>query len=285
MKLLHPDACFFVPDGESSSKAFARCTLLGIGAHQDDLEFMSLHGIMAALDREDQWFGGITCTDGVGSARQGKYAGVTASQMREIRRNEQNEAASLGQYSFMAQLGYSSEQAKTRKLAGNMIDDLEQLISASRPEVIYTHNLTDKHPTHIGVVMSVIEAVRRLPKEHRPSKMMGCEGWRNLDWLSDDEKLLLDVGGREAWVEKLNAVFASQIEAGKRYDLAVEGRRRANATFFDAHIVDQLEKATYAMDLTPLLQDDGLDPLVFATGSINRFREDVENKLNHYRLS
>ncbi|MDF3129169.1 PIG-L family deacetylase [Kiritimatiellaeota bacterium B1221] len=284
MKLNHPDAHFFVPDHESVPKALQRCNYLGIGAHPDDLEFMSLHGILAALDRGDQWFGGVTCTDGIGSARQGAYADVSASQMREIRRNEQDEAAGMGQYSFMAQLGYSSEQAKTRKLAGEMIDDIEALLIASRPEILYTHNLTDKHPTHIGVVMSVIEAVRRLPSAQRPAKMIGCEGWRNLDWLSDDEKLVLDVSGREAWVEKLNAVFASQIEGGKRYDLAVEGRRRANATFFNAHTVDLLEKATYAMDLTPLLKDDALDPLAYALGSVDRFRQDVESKLGHFYL-
>jgi len=33
----------------------------------------------------------------------------------------------------------------------------------------------------------------------------------------------------------LLGVFESQIAGGKRYDLALMGRRRANATYFESH--------------------------------------------------
>ena len=36
----------YVPDGKSVVAALKRVTHLGIGAHQDDLEFMAFHGIL-----------------------------------------------------------------------------------------------------------------------------------------------------------------------------------------------------------------------------------------------
>ena len=52
-----PNASVFVPDGLAPDAALARTTHLGIGAHQDDLEFMALHGILACFQRSDRWFG------------------------------------------------------------------------------------------------------------------------------------------------------------------------------------------------------------------------------------
>jgi len=91
--------------------------------------------------------------------------------------------------------------------------------------------------------------------------------------------VVLDVSGADALAEKLNNVFASQIAGGKRYDLAVEGRRRANATFLASHATDAIEKVWLAMDLTPLAQDASPDVVDFTTDFIDRFREDVRVKL------
>jgi hypothetical protein len=57
------------------SPAAAR-THLGIGAHQDDLEFMAFHGILALTTVTDRWFGGVTITDGRGSSRAGQVQGL-----------------------------------------------------------------------------------------------------------------------------------------------------------------------------------------------------------------
>ena len=45
------------------------------------------------------------------------------------------------------------------------MDEYIKIIEELRPEVIYTHSVLDKHPTHLGVAKKVIEAVRRLLKE------------------------------------------------------------------------------------------------------------------------
>jgi hypothetical protein len=105
--------------------------------------------------------------------------------------------------------------------------------------------------------------------------MIGCEGWRDLDWLPDDEKVVMDVSGHEALAAKLAACFASQIGGGKRYDLAVEGRRAANATFLDPRTADGATKVVFGMDLTPLIEDEALDPGEYVDGMIERFRGGV----------
>ena len=41
-----------------------------------------------------------------------------------------------------------------------------------------------------------------------------------------------------------------QIAGGKRYDLASMGRRRANATYWGSHGVDETTGLSYGMDMT-----------------------------------
>jgi len=65
---------------------------------------MAFHGILACFARDDQWFGGVTCTDGAGSSRSGPYAAFTDARMMNIRRREQNTAAIIGSYAAMVQL-------------------------------------------------------------------------------------------------------------------------------------------------------------------------------------
>ena len=277
MHFSQPLSAWCVPDGLPDKEALARTTLLGIGAHHDDLEFMALHGVLTAYDREDEWFGGITCTDGAGSARSGRFADYRDEQMQAVRREEQEAAARIGQYSFMAQLGYPSSVVKQAE-ATPLIDELTVLLEAMRPRVIYTHNPADKHATHVGVLRALLHALRRLPPAHRPKQLLGCETWRDLDWLDDDAKIVLDVSDRPELAAQLAGCFASQIEGGKRYDLAVTGRQRANATFLDSHATDKFERVWFALDCTPLLTDPELDPVAFVHTHIERFRLDVAEK-------
>jgi len=87
------------------------------------------------------------------------------------------------------------------------------------------------------------------------------------------------VSGHDNLAAALNGIFDSQIAGGKRYDLAVLGRRVANATFFESHGVDQSNALAFAMDLTPLAHDDSLDIVEYVTGFIDRFKADVVAKL------
>lgn len=252
MKLNAANADLYIPDATTGDSSLARTTHLGIGAHQDDLEFMALHGILECFQRADQWFGGVTCTDGAGSSRSGPYANYSDEAMKAVRLREQQTASQIGQYNFMAQLGHSSSVAKDGNLRGALVDDLEEILRVAQPRSVYTHNPFDKHVTHIGVMLATLEAIARLPREERPEQIVGCEVWRGLDWLPDAHKIVHPLDAHPNLAAALNGVFDSQITGGKRYDLAVEGRRRANATFFDAHSVDDAERVAYAVDLSEL---------------------------------
>ena len=166
MKLHHPTAQIFVPDGQPVTEACQRITHLGIGAHQDDLEFMAFHGILECFARSDKWFGGVTCTNGAGSSRIGVYEKYTDAEMMAVRRTEQNHAAVIGQYGVMFQLDFSSSAVKSAT-DPSLKNDLKQILAATRPEVVYTHNLADKHDTHLGVVIAALQAMRELPPEAR----------------------------------------------------------------------------------------------------------------------
>lgn len=282
LNLKNTTADLYIPDGRDAETALKQTTHLGVGAHQDDLEFMALHGIQECIDRDDAWFGGITCTDGAGSARQGPFANTTDEEMQKIRAEEQREAAQIGKYSFVAQLRHPSAQIKKPATAGDLISDLTTLLKASSAKVIYTHNLADKHATHIAVTAALIKALRSLPAEDRPDQLIGCEVWRDLDWLPDQKKIVMDLGSDPSLGQQLNGIFQSQ-NTGKRYDLAVEGRRRANATFFDSHSTDECERVCFGMDLTPLIQDDNLCPAAFTTALIREFQAQVEVLISkHY---
>ncbi|MGB0744149.1 MAG: PIG-L deacetylase family protein [Opitutales bacterium] len=282
LNLSNSKADLYLPNGVELKNALERTTHLGVGAHQDDLEFMALHGILECRDRDDLWFGGVTCTDGAGSARQGEFADVTDEQMQEIRLEEQREAARLGQYSYMAQLDYPSSQIKDPVSAENLVSDLFKLMERGSIKVVYTHNLADKHGTHIAVAAALIKAIRKLPKDKRPKRLIGCEVWRDLDWLSDDQKVVMNLGKDAEYAAKLNGIFKSQIAGGKRYDLAVEGRRRANATFFDSHSTDEFDRVCFGMDLTPLIEDESRSPASLVLEHIRQFESSVGKELGKY---
>lgn len=278
MKLTKATADLFVPDGQAAEAALARTTHLGVGAHQDDLEFMAVHGILACFGQPGRAFCGVTCTDGAGSSRSGVYAAYTDEQMKAVRRQEQRTAAMVGRYGAMAQLDFTSKEVKAQANEA-VVDDLFQLLKATRPQTVYTHALTDKHDTHVGVARAVIAAIRRLPKEERPKQVYGCEIWRDLDWLPDTRKVVLDVSDRANISSALSGVFDSQISGGKRYDDAVMGRRKAHATFFESHAVDAATMLTFAMDLAPLVQDDTLSPAAYAASLIDELKADVVKRV------
>lgn len=279
MKLHNPNTDIYVPDGADVATALSRTTHLSICAHQDDIEILAYHGIIACFGLPGKWFTGVVVTNGAGSPRNGIYANYTDEQMQKVRLIEQRNAAAVGGYSSQLQLGYPSSTVKSASAAGDVREDLVSLFTACRPEVVYMHNLADKHDTHIGVALRTLEAMRCLPAEARPKKVYGCEVWRALDWLGDEEKVALPVSERPSLAASLLGVFDSQISGGKRYDLATAGRRLANATYLASHETDEETELTFAMDLTPLVEDASLDITAYVTGYIDRFKADVESRI------
>ena len=270
----------YIPDGLEEQTAVARTTHLAISAHQDDIEFMAYAPIADCFGSSDKWFGAVVVTDGAGSPRSGIYADYTDEEMKKVRVVEQKKAAFLGEYSFLALLGYPSREVKAGERA--IAEELASLIKRAKPMYLYTHNLADKHETHVATALRVIAALRLLKPEERPEKVFGCEVWRDLDWLSDNEKIYLDCGAHPNLMRALSAVFDSQIAGGKRYDLAAEGRRLANATFSASHACDTYSALNYAMDLTPLM-DENVDIADFITSAIERFKEQVKEGIRKFQ--
>ncbi len=271
-------AMFFVPDGIAEEQALSRTTHMAISAHQDDIEIMAAGPILECYQHPERWFTGVVMTDGRGSPRDSLYKDYSDEDMRLVRFKEQKKAATVGEYAAQVILDYPSKAIKD---ASNLqpVEDLVLLLHAARPQFIYTHNLADKHDTHVGTTLKVITAIRRLPADERPQKLFGCEVWRDLDWMVDEDKVGFDLSQHENLQAALLGVFDSQIAGGKRYDLATMGRRRANATYFASHGLDVSLGLSYAMDLTPLLFEPPIDPAAFVQEHIQRFAQDVAERL------
>jgi LmbE family N-acetylglucosaminyl deacetylase len=278
MKLHLDTAEIFVPDGMATERALARTTHLAIGAHQDDLETMAYDGILKCFQRDDKWFSGVVVTNGSGSPRDGVYEDYTDAEMQTVRRKEQKKAAVVGEYAAQVLLDYPSSVVKDGANKAP-VEDIETLLKASKPQVVYTHNLADKHDTHVAVALRVIEAIRNLPPEDRPEHLYGCEVWRDLDWMVDADKVIFDVSAHENLQLALLSVFDSQICGGKRYDLATMGRRRANATYYASHATDVATGLSFAMDLTPLILEPTRDIREYVQGFIDRLAQEVAGRL------
>ncbi len=284
MKLSRPGGEIFVPDGVPVAEALARTTHMGIVGHPDDLEILAWPAIQACVGRGDRWFCGVVIADGAGSARSGPYAAFSNDEMRDIRVREQRKAAVVGEYGAVALLDYGSADAKSAD-RGPLVRELTSLLAAARPSIVYTHNLADRHGTHVATALATVEACRALVEGDRPARLLGGEVWRGLDWLSDGDRIAEDVGGRENLAAALIGVFDSQIAGGKRQDLAVLGRRRANATYNASHEVDASSGISFAMDLTPLVRDKGLDPAAYVRGFVDRFGAEVEQRIRRLQKS
>jgi LmbE family N-acetylglucosaminyl deacetylase len=270
----------FIPDNRPEPVALSRVSHMGIGAHQDDLEIMSLDGILKCFRRDRMWYMGVTVTNGAGSPRDGFNADLTDEELQEVRRLEQRKAAVVGEYAACAQFMFSSADVKGVN-SGAVVFELVSLLRRTRPKVVYTHNLADKHDTHVAVAKRVIEALRILPPAERPEKLYGCEVWRGLDWLCDEDKVVFDVTERSNISTSLISLFDSQVQ-GKRYDLAAAGRRRANATFLASHDNDATEEAVYGVDMSVLMHDPYADLAKFIGDYIDRFKDDVLKRVRKF---
>jgi LmbE family N-acetylglucosaminyl deacetylase len=279
MKLSHPAADIFVPDPSVTPEAaLARTTHLCVAAHQDDIEIMAYHGIAECFGQADKWFSGVVVTNGAGSPRSGIYGNYSDAQMQSVRLQEQRKAAAVGEYSIQLQLAHPSSAVKDRANAG-VQDDLTAIFAAAGADVVYLHQPADKHDTHIAVLGHSLAALRKLPADRRPKRVLGCEVWRDLDWLLDGDKQVLDTGKFPNLAMSLVGVFDSQITGGKRYDLATAGRRIAHATYHTSHATDQFQGITWAMDLTPLVQNPALSLVEYTQGFVDRLKQDIAQRL------
>ena len=268
----------FVPDNLPIEDALNRTTHMAISAHQDDLEIMAAQPIIDCFQQKDKWFTGVVLTDGRGSPRDNLYKNYTDEEMRLVRFKEQRKASIVGEYAAQVMLDYPSKIVKDSS-KHEPVNDLALLLRTAKPHTVFTHNLADKHDTHVSTALRVISAIRSLPEAQRPTKLYGCEVWRSLDWMVDTDKVAMNLSEHENLQEALLGVFDSQIAGGKRYDLASMGRRRANATYFETHGVDITTGLSYAMDMTNLITRDNVAPQDLVKDLIQHFSQDVTERI------
>ncbi len=284
MNFFMKTAEIYLPESESldAATALERTTHICFSAHQDDIEIMAAQPILECFQRQDQWFTGVVVTDGRGSPRDGLYRDYDDEEMRRVRFKEQRKAALIGEYAAQIMLDYPSRVVKDPSRL-EPVDDILAILRVTQPQVVYTHNLADKHDTHVATALRVIAALRKLNPSERPQRLLGCEVWRGLDWLADQDKVLMNVSEHENLQAALLGVFDSQIVGGKRYDLASMGRRRANATYFESHGVDITSGLSYALDMTPLMNDETDDPVGYIQGILDRFNLEVLSRISRLR--
>ena len=256
VKLTHMDAIYKLYDTVES------CHSMAVGAHPDDCEIIGIKGI------NDKGFFAVVTTHG-----------AIDQPLIQMRQNEQACAAKLGHYLGYAMLGYDSNVVK--RLYRPLIDDYKKLMLTLRPEVIYTHSLFDKHDTHVGVVYHLIHALLELKDSYMPKRVLGCEVWRDLDWLKDSDKIVLDTSETMVLQEQLLQCFTSQTKM-KRYDKAVIARQIGHAVFQDAYQANAVQGVLIATDLMPLLMQPAMTIESYVNETLNRFNKTVLEKINRY---
>lgn len=271
-----PAAEIHVPDGVDPAAALARTTHLAIVAHPDDLEFSAFHGIAECYAHPDRWFTGVVLTDGVGGPSLGAD---NADLLRAERSREQRSAADLGRYSAVVLLGATSAELKAPTPPAALTADLAALVRRCAAGTAYLHAPTDRHDTHVAALVHAHRALAALEPAERPGAVWGVEGWRDLDWLVGDERVALPVDAHPELAAALLGLFESQVAGGKRYDLAVAARRRAHATFGDAHAPDGPAAVTLALDLAPTLRAGGPTLRQLARRAVARLGDDVDDRL------
>ena len=259
----------YYPQNRKEQKVKYLC----ICAHQDDCEIMAVDGILKGYYSKKFSFALVVTTDGGGSARTGEFKDYTDEMMKAIRIKEQKEAAEIGRYNSLYLLGFSSKQVKEND--ENVVKNYVKIIKELKPEVIYTHSILDKHPTHVAVARQVIKALRELPKEDQPKVLYGCEVWRDLDWVNDNKKIGFDISRNVKLQKQLLNVFKSQIAGGKEYTKASMGRRYANATYYKSHEVDGAKLVSFAIDMTPLIKNPNLCVKKFALSFVEDLKQDI----------
>ena len=184
----------------------------------------------------------------------------------------------MGDYACQIQLGYTSAQVKdpaqTRAGGGPDADPARRAAGVRLPaqpggQARYPRG--GGAPRHPRCAQCAAETCRR--------RVYGCEVWRDLDWLRDEDKQALPVSARSNIAAALVGVFDSQVSGGKRYDLATAGRRLAHATYHASHGTDEESALSFAMDLTPLVEDPGLPVADYVLAFVDKFRADVEKRI------
>lgn len=248
-----------------------------MGAHPDDVEIMAFPAILNGIKDESPSFGAVVCTKGDRAPLGASAAPGSREALPRLREEEQRQAAAIGKYAVVAQLGESSE--RVRSGACEFLFGLRSLLGCCRPSVIYTHAPTDRHPTHIAVCAAVLRLLRDLPPHERPQALMGCEVWGSSDWVPERRKVAAVFDDGAGLSSELIGQFRSQLGSGKNYEDAVRGRWSANSVFNRYDRIEERPFLSWMIDMSPLLRDERVTLREFVQKLVQEFGEEVLSRL------
>lgn len=129
-------------------------TILVISAHSDD-EVLGCGGTIARYTKSGDKVHLVFMTNGVGS-RNSKIEGV------EYRKRASEESAAILEVTSIQQFDFPDNKMDTVALL-DVVQAIEEVIDKLRPEIIYTHHISDLNVDHQVTHKAVITACRPLP--------------------------------------------------------------------------------------------------------------------------
>ncbi|MGB3713197.1 MAG: PIG-L family deacetylase [Candidatus Promineifilaceae bacterium] len=280
MRYSKESAELFVPDGKKTELAPSGKIHPGISPHQDDFEIMAIDGILRCDHEQGNWFTGIVVTGGSSSPREDLYDDYSCSdeELHIVRNQEQKTVAVIGDYAAQFFLDHPSSAVIDSDNRGPC-RHIASIIRQTEADVVYAHNLADKHPSQTAITLRAIEPIQSLPPVTRPMKLIGFEERRDLDSTMAYDEVACDCLHLASLQTALVEGFDSQIDVGKRYDLAALDRRRPNATYFTTQGVGVTSGLSFAMEISPLVESDDLDISHYDHSFVERFSNSVKESI------
>lgn len=178
-RLRHHMACFYQPK-RLPKIPLGHCKTLVFGAHQDDVEILGQRWAFDAYSSGARDFFGVVVANGAGKKpRSPRLTDLSTAAMCRLRNNEQKVAADIGEYGGCFMLSHASDSIRHRRNQ-DVVDEFREILMATTPEIVVTHNPIDLHTTHIGVYHHVTWAVQSLPQKKRPKFFYGGEVWGDM---------------------------------------------------------------------------------------------------------
>jgi LmbE family N-acetylglucosaminyl deacetylase len=162
-----------------SSQPLKARTVLGIGAHPDDLDFMA-SGTMAKLAEAGAEVHYLILTDG---GKGSDDAGMTPEKLMKIRMREQRDAATAIGAKDVSFLDYEDGRLEvTMELKRDIVRAIRKVrpdvVFAMDPSMLYApHRNFVNHPDHRAGGQAVLDAVFPLARDHLSFPELYAEGY------------------------------------------------------------------------------------------------------------
>ena len=236
---------------------FSKCRVLAIMAHHDDIEIGAHHWAYNSYVSGERDFFGVVLADGAGKKpRVKKYQNYSTHRMANLRNDEQELAADLGQYGGVWMLSHPSSRLYNQTNL-NALEELRKIVLSTRPEIIITHNPLDLHPTHISTFHHVVQTVVDLPPRAKPKFLYGTEGWGDVTrwFISHGRKVgmkSINCSSSLPFLQMILGAFKSQNEI-MSYDEAVPDMIRARANLMNPYRKSGSKGVQVVFDMSKLI--------------------------------